>query len=82
MEKEKFADVFGFPEGKEEEGQIVGTSSRRLLSDFCFYLSFEVISFHSVFHIICFQKTGRGLSFKREEKAKCIYDVNLLLRPE
>ena len=42
MEKEKFAKVFAsVPEEIEEERQIVGTAGRRLLSDLCFYFSFE-----------------------------------------
>ena len=60
--KEKFADVFAFPEEKEEERLMVGTVDRRLLSDLCFYFSFEVISFYSIFHITCFLKAGGGLS--------------------
>ena len=61
VEKKKFEDVFAFPEEKEEERQMVGTAGRRLLSDLCFYFSFEVISFYSIFHITCFLKTGGGL---------------------
>ena len=62
VEKKKFEDVFAFPEEKEQERQMVGTAGRRLLSDLCFYFSFEVISFYSIFHITCFLKTGGGLS--------------------
>ena len=76
--------------------QMVGTAGRRLLSVLCFYFSFEVISFYSIFHIICFLKTGGSLSSRREEdkrrqkqvlllgsqQAICTYDVNLVLRPE
>ena len=46
---------------------MVGTAGRKLLSDLCFYFSFEVISFYSIFHITCFLKTGRGLSSRRED---------------
>ena len=50
--KEKIRGRFRFP--AKEERQIVGTAGRRLLSDLCFYFSFEVISFYSIFHITCF----------------------------
>ena len=45
---------------------MVGTAGRRLLSHLCFHFSFEVISFYSIFYIMCFLKTGRGLSSRRE----------------
>ena len=47
---------------------MVGTAGRRL--DLCFSFSFEVISFYSIFHVICFLKTGGGLSSRREEDQK------------
>ena len=68
MEKEKFARVFASVlEEIEEERQIVGTAGRRLLSDLCFYLSFEVISFYLIFHII--------IMFSPKNRSRFVFQV-------
>ena len=83
VEKKKFADVSAFPEEKEEERQMVGTAGRRLLSVLCFYFSLDVISFYSIFYIICFLKTGGGLSSRREEDKRrfCSQGLNRPFAP-